>query len=110
MKGTIGNYEVAVCLDESLDSAGEFESQIRRGQGRITIHPDQHGSYLVDTILHEVLHAICKHRGLETEESPVIPHHVVYLLAGDLAEFLVTSGIVKPVEWEARLRKSAQKK
>lgn len=110
MKGKIGNYEVSVFLKEDLECAGEFESIARRGRGEIVLNPDQHGTYLVDTILHEALHAICKHRGLETEEEPVIPHHVVYLLAGDLSEFLVTSGFVKPVEWEARLRRGAQKK
>jgi hypothetical protein len=109
MRAKIGHYSVDVVLDDSLDCAGEFEHKKMTLEGTVKIHPDQSGEYLINTILHEYLHALAHHRGLDIEDAPALWHSLVYGLAGDLTEMLVTSGLIKPAEWEARLRKNAKK-
>lgn len=105
--GKMGYHEVPLTI-EKLDSglSGEFSYTARQAGGEIAIHPDNRGVYMLDSVIHELLHASGRFRGIEGRK---FNHVSIYTLAGDLAEWLTTSGVVDPVAFEKRLRVLARK-
>jgi hypothetical protein len=55
--GKIGAMTYTIELDDSIDCAGEFEHKHAQAGGHISVHPDQGGTFLLDTVCHEVIHA-----------------------------------------------------
>lgn len=105
--GRMGYHEVPLYIEE-LDNglSGEFSYVQRRAGGEVRIHSDQHGVHFLDSVIHELTHGSGRFRGLEGRK---FNHVAIYTLAGDLAEWLTTSGAVDPVAFEKRLRLLAKK-
>ena len=106
MRAKLGFSQVDIFLSEKNCVDGEYGHYIyapRDPNGKIFIHPDQGGVALVDTVIHELFHHIERAQGLE------MPHNVVHCMAAALAEMLTTAGLIKPSEFEARLRLKAKK-
>lgn len=107
VKGRIGYAEVPLYICELENISGQFVPILRRAGGEIHVHEDQHGVHFLDTVIHELLHAIGRHRGIEGRK---LTHSAVYTIANDLAQWLHESGAIDVKVFEKQLRKLAKKR
>lgn len=104
IRGSIGSHTCSIEFVKDLKAddgeklVGQCVHETPRGHVRIQLDPECQGIGMLDTTLHEATHAA------EYVFSFDMEHSQVYTIASALCQFLVSTGLVDPQEFEARLR------
>jgi len=104
IRGTCGDHVLTVRFEKNLkdedeDLAGETVHKSLQGQVAIAIDPEASGLGMFNVVIHELLHAQEYVFGYD------IDHSTIYVMASGLCQALISTGIMSPEEFEARLRR-----
>lgn len=109
IRGSIGDHVLSIRFEKDLkDKDEDGEEQVLEGEcvnnptkGHIAvaINSECSGLGLFNAVCHELVH------GAEYVYGFDIPHSTVYVIASGLCQALISTGLVKEDEFEARLRR-----
>jgi hypothetical protein len=84
--------------DEGGALVGLCSHDPHSGHIRIQLDPEGKSLGIFNTLIHEALH------GSEYVYAYDLEHHQIYVMASAICQFLVSTGLIDPLEFEARLR------
>lgn len=105
IRGSIGSHTCSIEFKENLkdddgnDLVGQCQHDSLRGHIRIYLDPNLAGVGLFDTLVHEG-----PGHGTEYVFGLDISHQTVYTIASAMTQFYISTGLIDPQEFEARLR------
>lgn len=105
MRGSIGDHVLSIKFEKDLEGddaeslVGQCVYKSLSGLVDIAIDPEGSGLGIFNTTVHEIAHGSAHVFGIE--ES----HQTIYTLTAGICQALVSTGLIDPTEFEARLRK-----
>jgi hypothetical protein len=104
LRGSIGNHTASVEFvkdlkdDDGKELVGQCVHESLKGHIRVMIDSEARGVGLLDAVCHEAAH------GGEYVFAYDVEHHIIYTLTAAITQFLISTGLVLPEEFEARFR------
>jgi hypothetical protein len=104
IRGSVGDHTLSIVFQKDLKS-DEGDSLVGQcvynsAQGHIAIAVDAEGAGLglFNTVVHEISHGAEHVFGLD------VGHQTIYTITAGICQALVSTGLVDPAQFEARLR------
>ncbi len=105
IRGSVGDCDLRIALVDKLqdEDKDDLDGRARKKQKsqelEIELDAALDGRALFNTLLHECLHLMESVYGWEAR------HEEVWILASGLSQALISTGIIVPAEFEARIRR-----
>jgi hypothetical protein len=104
IRGSVGDHTLSIRFEKDLKGddgevlVGECAYKSTHGHVAIAIDSENQGLGLFNTVVHEISHGAEHVYGLD------VGHQTIYTLTAGICQALISSGLVDPQQFEARLR------
>lgn len=105
IRGSVGDHVLTIQFQKDLKGdddevlVGQCDYKSLEGKVAVALDPEGAGLGLLNTVIHEISHGASHVFGLK--ES----HQTIYTLTAGICQALVSTGLIEPTEFEARLRR-----